>query len=45
MALLIPDSRRNLFSGLVDDARLLGNRRMSVEDAVERHRALRSGGT
>ncbi len=43
MALLIPDSRGALFSGLVDDARLLGDQRVSLEDAVEQHRSLRTG--
>jgi hypothetical protein len=42
MTLLIPDARRGLLGGLIDDAALLGTPAPPVEDAVERYRMLRT---
>lgn len=43
MALLIPDARRGLLGGLIDDATLLCSPAPNVERAVEAYRLVRSG--
>ena len=43
MTILIPDARRGLLSGFVDDATLLASSAPDVERAVDAYRALRSG--
>ena len=43
MTMLIPDARRGLLGGLIDDATLLSDSAPDVEPAVEAYRALRAG--
>lgn len=43
MTLLIPDARRGLLGGLVDDATMLGDPDPDVERAVDAYRSTRSG--
>jgi len=44
MTMLIPDARRGLLGGLIDDATLLCESAPGVERAVEAYRSLRTGG-
>ncbi len=43
MTMLIPDARRSLLGGLIDDATLLSDSAPDIETGVEGYRALRAG--
>lgn len=43
MAMLIPDARRSLLGGIVDDATLLGTAAPDIDQAVDAYRTLRAG--
>lgn len=45
MTTLVPDARRGLLGGLIDDANLIGPGKPSVEQAVAAYRARRAGPT